>query len=175
MDRSVADRERLRQHLICSALLQLAGLAYTIAYFAGGLPWFGCITAASMALGAIAPYFALRGNSTASAHCATGAFFAAIFTTSFGTGDISEPASVLTVAAPDAERRDRSNSADRLDVRSRLHAGSDDGEPRRVLSREHSSSDGGDGSGSDGRDRGGVEQRGEAAVVGIEEEDGALV
>ena len=91
MDRSVADRERLRQHLICSALLQLAGIAYTIAYFGSGLRWFGTLTVACMALGAIAPYFALRGNLAASAHCATGALFAAIFATSFGTGGISQP------------------------------------------------------------------------------------
>jgi len=91
MDRSVADRERLRQHLICSALLQLAGIAYAIAYFSSGLFWFGWITVACMALGVIAPYFALRGNIAASAHCATGALFAAIFTTSFGTGGINQP------------------------------------------------------------------------------------
>jgi two-component system sensor histidine kinase/response regulator len=90
-ERSVADRERLRQHLICSGLLELAGLAYTVAYFGSGLRWFGWIVVACMVLGAIAPVFALRGNLVVSAHFATGSLFAVIVSTSYATGGVAEP------------------------------------------------------------------------------------
>jgi len=89
-ERSVGDRERLRQHLICSGLLELAGLAYTIAYFGNGLPWFGWMVVGCMALGAVAPYFALRGDLIASAHLATGSLFAVIVSTSYGSGGITQ-------------------------------------------------------------------------------------
>ena len=36
-ERTVSDRERLRQHLICSGLLELAAVPYAVAYFANGL------------------------------------------------------------------------------------------------------------------------------------------
>ena len=39
--RSVADRERLRQHLVCIGLLEFAGVAYTVAYFDNGFYGFG--------------------------------------------------------------------------------------------------------------------------------------
>ncbi len=90
-DRSVTDRERLRQHLICSALLELAGVAYTFAYFSNGLFWFGLTTVACMVLGAIAPFFALRGKLVVSAHLATGSLFAVIVSTSYATGGVAEP------------------------------------------------------------------------------------
>jgi two-component system sensor histidine kinase/response regulator len=91
IDRSVTDRERLRQHLICSGLLELAGLAYAFAYFSNGLVWFGWTTVACMVLGAMAPLFALRGNLVASAHFATGSLFAVIVSTSYATGGVGEP------------------------------------------------------------------------------------
>jgi two-component system, sensor histidine kinase and response regulator len=89
-DRSVSDRERLRQHLICSGLLELAAIPYMVAYFSNGLTWFAWTTVACMALGAVAPYFALRGNLAASAHFATGSLFAAIVSTSYASGGISQ-------------------------------------------------------------------------------------
>ena len=51
-------------------------MAYTVAYFGYGLHWFGWIIVACMVLGAIAPFFALRGDLVASAHFATGSLFA---------------------------------------------------------------------------------------------------
>jgi two-component system, sensor histidine kinase and response regulator len=89
-DRSVSDRERLRQHLICSGLLELAAVPYAVAYFANGLSWFAWTTVACMVLGAVAPYFALRGNLAASAHFATGSLFAVIVSTSYASGGISQ-------------------------------------------------------------------------------------
>ena len=89
-ERTVSDRERLRQHLICSGLLELAAVPYAVAYFANGLTWFAWTTVACMMLGAIAPYFAWRGNLAASAHFATGALFAVIVSTSYASGGISQ-------------------------------------------------------------------------------------
>ena len=89
-DRSVAERERLRQHLTCAGLLELAGGAYAVAYFAYGLHWFAWITVACMVVCAVAPYFALRGDLTVSAHVATGALFAVIVSTSYGSGGITQ-------------------------------------------------------------------------------------
>jgi signal transduction histidine kinase/DNA-binding NarL/FixJ family response regulator len=86
----VGDRERLRQHLICSCLLECAGAAYTIAYFDYGLTWFAAITLACMALGAIAPFFALRGDLFASANLVTGSLFAVIVSTSYGSGGVGQ-------------------------------------------------------------------------------------
>jgi signal transduction histidine kinase/CheY-like chemotaxis protein len=88
--RSVAERERLRQHLVCIALLELAGVAYSVAYFQNGLYWFGAITIACMALGAIAPLAALRGRLSTSAHLVTGSVFAVTISTSYVTGGIAE-------------------------------------------------------------------------------------
>jgi two-component system, sensor histidine kinase and response regulator len=89
-ERSVGDRERLRQHLICSGFLELAGLAYTVAYFGYGLHGFGWITVGCMVIGAIAPYFALRGDLSTSAHLATGSLFLVIVSTSYGSGGITQ-------------------------------------------------------------------------------------
>ncbi|MEO5823576.1 MAG: response regulator [Vicinamibacteraceae bacterium] len=66
-------------------------MAYAVAYVGNGLHWFAWITVACMVLGAIAPFFALRGNLTASAHFATGSLFAVIVSTSYATGGVSEP------------------------------------------------------------------------------------
>jgi signal transduction histidine kinase/DNA-binding response OmpR family regulator len=89
-ERSVADRERLRQHLICSGLLELAGLAYAVAYFAYGLHGFAWIVVGCMAIGAVAPVFALRGDLATSAQFATGSLFLVIVTTSYGSGGITQ-------------------------------------------------------------------------------------
>ena len=43
-----------------------------------------------MVLGAMAPFFALRGNLVASAHFATGSLFAVIVSTSYATGGIAQ-------------------------------------------------------------------------------------
>jgi two-component system sensor histidine kinase/response regulator len=89
-ERAVADRERLRQHLFCSGLLELAGVAYTVAYFSYGLHGFAWIVVGCMAIGAIAPYFALRGDLPMSAHLATGSLFLVIVSTSYGSGGITQ-------------------------------------------------------------------------------------
>ncbi len=89
-ERAVADRERLRQHLICSGLLELAGLAYTVAYFGYGLHGFAWIVVGCMVIGAIAPVFALRGDLAMSAHFATGSLFLVIISTSYGSGGITQ-------------------------------------------------------------------------------------
>jgi len=86
----VSERERLRQHLVCIALLELAGVAYAIAYLQNGFYWFGGITVACMALGAIAPLAALRGRLTTSAHLVTGSVFAVVISTSYVTGGITQ-------------------------------------------------------------------------------------
>ena len=87
---AVGDRERLRQHLICSCLLECAGAAYAIAYFDYGLNWFAAITLACMALGAAAPFFALRGDLFTSANLVTASLFAVIVSTSYGSGGVSQ-------------------------------------------------------------------------------------
>jgi signal transduction histidine kinase/CheY-like chemotaxis protein len=89
-ERAVADRERLRQHLICSGLLELAGLAYAVAYFSYGLNGFAWIVVGCMVIGAIAPLFALRGDLAMSAHFATGSLFLVIVSTSYGSGGITQ-------------------------------------------------------------------------------------
>jgi len=86
----VSERERLRQHLVCIALLELAGVAYAIAYLQNGFYWFGGITVACMALGAIAPLAALRGRLTTSAHLVTGSVFVVVISTSYVTGGITQ-------------------------------------------------------------------------------------
>ena len=88
--RSVAERERLRQHLICIGLLEIAGVAYTFAYFEHGLPWFGAITVACMALGAMSPFAALRGDLATSAHLVSGSVFAVVVTTSYASGGVTQ-------------------------------------------------------------------------------------
>jgi signal transduction histidine kinase/DNA-binding response OmpR family regulator len=88
--RAVSDRERLRQHLICSFLLECAGAAYTVAYLSYGLPWFALVTACCMAVGALAPFFALRGDLFTSANLATGSLCAVIVSTSYGSGGIAQ-------------------------------------------------------------------------------------
>jgi two-component system, sensor histidine kinase and response regulator len=88
--RSVAERERLRQHIVCIGLLELAGVAYAVAYYQNGLYWFGAITLACMALGAIAPLAALRGRLSTSAHLVTGSVFAVVVSTSYVTGGINQ-------------------------------------------------------------------------------------
>ncbi len=87
---SVTDRERLRQHLFCSGLLEVAGLAYAVAYFDFGLYGFASIVAGCMVLGAIAPIFAWRGDLPTSAHIVTGSLFLVIVSTSFATGGVTQ-------------------------------------------------------------------------------------
>ena len=67
------------------------------------------------------------------------------------------------------------NGAHRLEMRVRLHAGADDRERRRVLRAKRSRRDGGHGGGANGGDRRRVEERGETAVVGIEQQHRALM
>ena len=86
----MGERERLRQHLVCIGLLELAGVAYAIAYIDAGLYWFGVITVACMALGAIAPLAAVRGRLTTSAHLVTGSVAAVVISTSYVTGGITQ-------------------------------------------------------------------------------------
>jgi signal transduction histidine kinase/CheY-like chemotaxis protein len=86
----VAERERLRQHLVCIGLLELAGVAYTLAYFQNGLYWFCSIAVACMVLGAVAPLAALRGRMATSAHVVTGAVFAVVVSTSYTSGGVAQ-------------------------------------------------------------------------------------
>jgi signal transduction histidine kinase/CheY-like chemotaxis protein len=89
--RSVRERERLRQHLICFVLLELAGVAYTTAYLAYELYGFSLITVGGMALGAVVPFAVRRGHVLLSANAATAALFLVILTTSWGSGGVSQP------------------------------------------------------------------------------------
>ena len=68
----------------------MAGLAYTVAYFAYGLRGFAWIVVGCMVIGAIAPVFALRGDLAMSAHFATGSLFLVIISTSYGSGGITQ-------------------------------------------------------------------------------------
>ncbi len=68
----------------------MAGLAYTVAYFGYGLHQFAWLTVGCMAIGAIAPCFALRGDLGASAHLATGSLFLVIVSTSYGSGGVTQ-------------------------------------------------------------------------------------
>ena len=91
LTRSVRERERRRQHLVCFVLLELAGLAYTVLYFSYGLYGFAWITLGGMALGAGVPFAMRHDRVGLSANLASGALLLVILTTSWGSGGVNRP------------------------------------------------------------------------------------